>query len=554
MNKLKYFLIAITLPIFLGCVENDPEIENFPNEKVGFRYYVEGDYTLDYLVGSTIKFENTSAETGSLTWDFGDNTTPISGEENPSHKFEVAGQYKVTLSIEGVGKTTQELYVSDITPVVSLLPIEGGVCEVNKTFINMELFLPNPDNKAVEYEWTFPEGTLNENNEPVSKSTEENPGSLKFSNVGSQRIILKTKLGGRSLQDGVIDVPVGYNSEVKTLYYAVKKGNIMALKLIKDLPNGMKNNPFNLGVKSGQHPMNILFCDTSLYVLDAGKNINYIDDVNKNLGDGRIFVMSKDGNIVENMVTNNQGEAFNDPHFGYIDENAKILYYTDRNTAIRRLSLSERDLKFNPTDSKFSYFAENNNWWYYNNGLGYGAISACFTKNGDVWWWSKTYSGSSGGIFRFTNSDIGSAVKPKAGMTGSGLFIKSFVIDAQRNMVILAVRSGVTPGIYAMPIDEFPNESNDEKPQLLDKLKGYLVKELISDDEGKTSEYIDICQMTLDPDDGSVYFGFRADPLSPVKTGLMRCYPDGNTYKLETVIDGVEIYGITINNQKSKLF
>ena len=91
-------------------------------------------------------------------------------------------------------------------------------------------------------------------------------------------------------------------------------------------------------MKSGQHPYNLLFSDSQLYVLDAGKQIGYIDDVDGNLGDGKISVISKDGASVETMLTNNQKTAFNDPHFGYIDENQKMLYYTDRNTGIRRLA------------------------------------------------------------------------------------------------------------------------------------------------------------------------------------------------------------------------
>lgn len=111
--------------------------------------------------------------------------------------------------------------------------------------------------------------------------------------------------------------------DVKTIYYAVKKGNIQALKLVHDAPDNVKIYPFDLGVKSGQHPYNLLFSDSQLYVLDAGKQIGYIDDVDGNLGDGKISVISKDGASVETMLTNNQKTAFNDPHFGYIDENQK---------------------------------------------------------------------------------------------------------------------------------------------------------------------------------------------------------------------------------------
>ncbi|WP_278599296.1 PKD domain-containing protein [Bacteroides nordii] len=550
MKYFKYILFIVTSLACYSCIENDPDIENFPNEKVAFSYEVIGDYKVDYLVGSTIQFTNTSAEVGACVWDFGDGT-PKSTESNPQHKYESAGLYNVTLTIENVGKRVCNLLVSDIFPTVSMKEIDG-ICEVNKTFVELSVFLPNPENKEVEYQWIFPEGTVDENLVPVTTSNAENPGKLKFLNVGSQKIILKTKLGGRTLQEGVIKVPVGYMEDVKTIYYAVKKGNIQALKLVHDAPDNVKIYPFDLGVKSGQHPYNLLFSDSQLYVLDAGKQIGYIDDVDGNLGDGKISVISKDGASVETMLTNNQKTAFNDPHFGYIDENQKMLYYTDRNTGIRRLALSERNLLLDVTNSKYDYFVQNDKLGYYKNGYDYGAMNASFTKTSDgTWWWPKTFNNP--GIFRFKDSDIGSSSVPSNGMTAGGLFIKSLAIDEQRQMVFLAVREGATSGIYAIPMSAIPNESAGQTA-LQNSIKNYLIKELVSDSEGSSGEYIDICQMVLDPEDGSVYFGYRADPTSSVKSGLMRCYPDGGTYKVETVIEGVEIYGVAINHKKSKLF
>lgn len=550
MKYFKYILFIVTSLACYSCIENDPDIENFPNEKVAFSYEVIGDYKVDYLVGSTIQFTNTSAEVGACVWDFGDGT-PKSTESNPQHKYESAGLYNVTLTIENVGKRVCNLLVSDIFPTVSMKEIDG-ICEVNKTFVELSVSLPNPENKEVEYQWIFPEGTVDENLVPVTTSNAENPGKLKFLNVGSQKIILKTKLGGRTLQEGVIKVPVGYMEDVKTIYYAVKKGNIQALKLVHDAPDNVKIYPFDLGVKSGQHPYNLLFSDSQLYVLDAGKQIGYVDDVDGNLGDGKISVISKDGASVETMLTNNQKTAFNDPHFGYIDENQKMLYYTDRNTGIRRLALSERNLLLDVTNSKYDYFVQNDKLGYYKNGYDYGAMNASFTKTSDgTWWWPKTFNNP--GIFRFKDSDIGSSSVPSNGMTAGGLFIKSLAIDEQRQMVFLAVREGATSGIYAIPMSAIPNESAGQTA-LQNSIKNYLIKELVSDSEGSSGEYIDICQMVLDPEDGSVYFGYRADPTSSVKSGLMRCYPDGGTYKVETVIEGVEIYGVAINHKKSKLF
>ncbi len=552
MKNIKYILLFALAVLANACIENKLTIETLPSEKVNFNYEVSGDYyKLDYLVGSSIQFTNTSSLQGNFTWDFGDGS-PVTSEASPVHKYELAGLYNVTLTLENVGMKSYKILINDITPSIAIKDMEDDICEVNKTYLGFAVTVPNPDNKSLEYEWIFPTGTLDENGDIITLSTKEDPGKVKFQNVGSQTVTVQVKLGGRKLQEGIMKVPVGYTEAVKTLYFAVKEGTIQAYKLAKNVPSEVKVYPFDLGVKSGQHPYNLLFSDSLLYVIDAGKQIGYVNDIDGNLGDGKISVLSKDGLIVEDMLTNNGGTAFNDPHYGYIDETQKILYYTDRNTGIRRLALNERNLQLDPTADKYAYFVQNSTLGYYKFGYDYGAIGACFAKSSTgVWWWPKTFNGV--GIFRFMDSDIGGTTVPSSGMTAGGLFIKSFVLDEVNKVIYLAIRVGATPGIYAIPMADMPNESAGEA-MLQNTIKNYLVKELVSNGEGTSGEYIDICQMALDPDDGSVYFGFRADPTSATNSGVMRCYKDGASYKVETVIAGVEIYGIAINHKKSKLF
>ena len=61
--------------------------------------------------------------------------------------------------------------------------------------------------------------------------------------------------------------------------------------------------PFDFGVRT-QHAFNLLFKDESLYVLDAGKQFYYVNDVQSNLGDGKISVIAKNGSKVETMISN----------------------------------------------------------------------------------------------------------------------------------------------------------------------------------------------------------------------------------------------------------
>ena len=192
--------------------------------------------------------------------------------------------------------------------------IEGGICEVLTTAVGISIELPNPEKLSEEYLWVFPQGTTDESGKPISSSTLRNPGKLKFSNVGSQSVRLQVKLDGRPLEEGKINVQVAYNQDVPTLYYAIKGGNIMALKLAANAPASMKIYPFDMGVSSGKHPLNIVFKDPSLYILDCGQQFTYVDDADGVMGDGRITLMAKDASKVETMLT------------FFLSQNFRIMY------------------------------------------------------------------------------------------------------------------------------------------------------------------------------------------------------------------------------------
>ncbi len=72
--------------------------------------------------------------------------------------------------------------------------------------------------------------------------------------------------------------------------------------------------------------------------------------------------------------------------------------------------------------------------------------------------------------------------------------------------------------------------------------------------EGASTEPVGICQLALDEATGCVYFGYRPDPNNTTAppAGLMRYNPAIG--KVETVIEGVEIYGVTLNQTPTKLF
>ncbi|HPT43881.1 MAG TPA: PKD domain-containing protein, partial [Paludibacteraceae bacterium] len=275
MKIIHYFLSLFIALMFFSCVDNDPVIEELPNPDIAFNYSViDAEYQIDYYVGANIEFVSSSVAPGECSWDFGDGT--MATGETVTHKYKKAGTYAVKLTIAGAGYQSKPILISDIKPIVS--PNKTGLIEVVSTSVGFNVELPNPEKLTEEYHWIFPDGTLDAAGNPIATFDGKNPGNVTFSNIGSQTVTLQVKLGGRQLEDGVIKVPVAYNKAVPTLYYAVKGGNIMALKLVTTAPAGMKINPFDMGTKSGQHPLNILFNDTSLYVLDCGRQFTYVDD------------------------------------------------------------------------------------------------------------------------------------------------------------------------------------------------------------------------------------------------------------------------------------
>ena len=554
---LKRFLLTGLIGFMaFGCTDNVPDIEDLPSAAVNFTYEVVDDtYQLDYYTGATIEFSSISSLDGLCTWDFGDGSPVVNGDV-VTHKYTIPGTYKVKLTVGGDKSNSKPIMVRDIVPIMSVDPIEGGICEVMNTAVTISMELPNPESLSEEFLWIFPEGTTDESGNEITTSAERNPGKLKFNNVGSQTVRLLAKLGGRALEEGTVNVQVGYNQEVPTLYFALKGGNIMALKLPENAPAGMQIKPFDMAVSSGKHPLNILFKDASLYILDCGQQFTYVDDKEGNLGDGRITVMAKDGSKVETMLTNS-GTAFDDPFFGFIE--GPNLYFTNRNTGISKIALSDRNRTFSLAE--FPYVVQNATLGYYGNGWSYGSISASIGKINGTWYWCKTYNGT--GIFRFTDADIlkdpitGGQPAPEAGVALTGMSPKSFVWDNKNQVIYFTIYDTGYEGLYRCTIEQLNTIGGTRSnltPYKLTTTNGKSVTPITETGkgEGSTGEFIGISQLTLDEATGDVYFGLRSANPTEVKSGLMRY--NARTQKIEHVIEGIEVYGVAINKNKSKLF
>lgn len=578
LNKLILGAAAVFALSTVGCSDETPDYSHFEGKDVDFTYNVDDDeYQLDYYVVSHIRFNNTSAKDGALHWDFGDGTT--SDEQSPVHKFDKAGVYKVTLTVDGAGSVSYPILIYDIVPKLTIAEQSTEIIEFNTTTLTFNLELPNPENLKVRYEWRFPEGTTDADGNPMTTFTgyaDENgnvtyPKPCKFKNIGSQRVDISTYFDidgeNRRLEDVYLNVQVGLDKPAPTLYYAQRGGNIKAYKLVDpaSLPAGTKIFPYDMGVNAGSTVMNLVYADVDatddegnavkqgwVYILDAGKQYYYINDENGVMGDGYINAMRTDGTGVNTVITNVGGAAFNDPFQGWA--NGGYLYYTDRNTGISRISLTERGaVQGKDSDNnRDNYFVMNNLIPYYGNGLGWGAVHTAIQKDKrGVWWWSKNYNGNC--IVRFKDSDIyptqaEATAKPLPyPVVMYGIRQRAVIVDDNRSkMYIWRVGSGEGFYEYPMPGD---NESGD-----VAKYTKYLAMQ--ADPVNTTAdEMLTTTQLVIDSESGRVYFCWRPAPgtTSSIPAGIV--YYDPATQKCVHYGEANDLgMGLCINPNKTKLF
>ena len=563
-------LIAILPICAVSCIDNVPTVEVLPRDAVSFEYFIdqntESKYYLDYYVDSDITFKNTSPEStqGEPTWDFGDGH--IQTGDDVVHFYEKAGTYKVRLTI-GDYSAEQNVMIAPIRPIVKV-KVADPVCEVRKSLVTFDVELPNPKNKPATFAWTFPTDTKNAEDADYAtftgKDINDLPAPVKFSHVGSQTVTLNVTLGDEELESTLLNVQVAYDKEVPTLYYAVQGGRIMAHKLTGGAhPADMNIASYDLGVASGQHPFNILFKDSLLYVLDAGKQFYYVNDVNGVLGDGKISVVSKDGSKVQTMITNAGQAAFDDPFYGFID--GDFLYYANRNTGIMKVALTDRDKVYNINE--YPYYVRHNHLHYYGvGGLAYGAVSRNFAKINGVWHWSTCHTSTS--TFCFMDDDIlsspvtqGEKEKlPEEGKICDGLKIGSFYYSTKHDQVVFCAMGTTANCVSVCSYAEW--KAMVSEGDVAKKAVKFDGKDFASNldgnlpaVEGTGVESVGITQMSYDDVNECVYFAYRNNGKVTDRypnTGIY-CY-SFKTQQITCLIEGVSVYGVAVNNNPAKLF
>lgn len=531
-NKyLSFFLIALAVLGYTAC-EQELKVEEFETGLVDFSYQAT---SIHYVIGEEIAFINESKVGNSWEWNFGDGST--SSERDPMHKYEEPGTYTVKLIVDGGAyEIEKKIMVSDIIPIVSFSTSDPSVI-FKQSEVTFDVQLLNPEGLPVTYNWSFPEGSTGEGIDENGKSELASP-KVVFGAIGSQIVNLTIQLGEKELAPISVNVKVNYDKPAKTLYYAVKDGNLMARKLIYDDIDQNINQPFDLGYRSGKHPLTVQVAGDWVYVFDAGSRITYVADPT-GLGDGEIFAVATDGSKRESVIENFGGDTYYDFYYGYIDEEANTLYWTDRREGIFRTSLNTRNAKFSLDE--FNYFVQNNWLGYYGKGIYWGNVNGPILRRGDTWWWGKNSNGA--GVFRFTESDIKGAPveaeepEPAAGSILTTFTIRGMVIDEVNQRLYVASQSHKVLFCFDM-------EGNFIK----------IVEAFGADDAPPTSnENVFISGMAIDVDengDGYLYYAYRGpegseDPA--LQSGIKRYKLNDDAAEPEFYIEGVEAYGLAID-------
>jgi hypothetical protein len=415
-----------------------------------------------------------------------------------------------------------------------------------------------------QYRWLFPDGTLNATTqEAIGKFEGAAPPALVFSHVGGHSITLQVTINGVRLPDEVFVIKVGYNQAVPTLYYATAQGSVMAYKLTNgSQPIDVGVDPYDLGFYT-QHAFNLHFKDSLLYVLDAGKQFYYVEDTYSVLGDGKISVLSKDGSKVETMISNVGQAAFDDPFYGCID--GDYLYYTNRNTGIVKLPLTTRDQMY--TSWKFPWYVAFNRLNYYGaGGLAYAPINRNIARIDGVWHWSTCHTATA--TFCFQEHDIlpepitqGDKYNlPEEGKICDGVKLGSFCYSKKHDKVVFCAMGTAANCIAACTYAEWKamlSEGDIRKKEV--KFNNMSFASNLSGNlpalEGTGVESVGITQIAYDDINECFYFAYRNNSermyLYP-PTGIY-CYSI-RTNTVTCLIEGVEAYGLTVNNTPSKLF
>jgi PKD repeat protein len=134
------------------------------------------DFRLDRRSGIApieIAFANRSSDPDGrivgFLWDFGDGTSSV--EENPTHTYELAGVFEVTLVVtddrgaDSVQKREVVTVQANRRPLADFrAEPQGGEAPLAVHFVNRS---SDPDGEVVQYDWNFGDGEVSSERDPT---------------------------------------------------------------------------------------------------------------------------------------------------------------------------------------------------------------------------------------------------------------------------------------------------------------------------------------------------------------------------------------------------
>lgn len=127
------------------------------------------------FVNESISFTNCSEDATAFYWEFGDGTTSV--EHTPSHAWDTAGTYEVTLQ----ALAGEESDIETMTVTIEPDPAPVACFEISQSTIKVgdTLEITNCSEKAETYEWDFGDGTTS--TEETPEHAYESPGNYTIS-------------------------------------------------------------------------------------------------------------------------------------------------------------------------------------------------------------------------------------------------------------------------------------------------------------------------------------------------------------------------------------
>lgn len=127
------------------------------------------------IVNENINFSNCSEDATAFYWEFDDGATSV--EHTPSHAWDSAGSYEVTLQ----ALAGEEADIETMTVTIEPNPAPVACFEISQSTVKVgdTLDIINCSEKADNYEWDFGDGTTS--SEEVPEHAYEDPGSYTVS-------------------------------------------------------------------------------------------------------------------------------------------------------------------------------------------------------------------------------------------------------------------------------------------------------------------------------------------------------------------------------------